>query len=655
MGTVTSVGLTMPDIFSVSGSPVTSAGTLAVSLATEAANLVFAGPSTGADAAPTFRSLVAADIPNLSAAKITSGTLSPTVGGTGVANNAANTLTFTGNFSLGLTLSANTSVTLPTAGTLATLAGAETLTNKTLTAPIIATISNTGTLTLPTATDTLVGRATTDTLTNKTISGASNTLTVRLASDVSGTLPVANGGTGVTSVTVAPAATSFAGWDANSNLSSNSFIAGYATTATAAGTTTLTVASKQLQYFTGSTTQTVILPVTSTLVTGQSFTVVNNSSGVVTVQSSGGNSLQAMAASTTLIATCISTSGTGTASWSWSYTGGSGGGITGPGSSTDNAIVRWDGTAGTTVQNSAVTIADTSGLVTFSAASGANLIWTTNGAGNIGTSTSAGSPDNIYAKSAIACGTTLAVGTTATFGVQPTLGGGGVPSGTVKSVGDGTGPAGFLSVADGTQATYTALSSTTNCRFVGFRCNTSTASPTAISNGNTLNSLEGYGYDGSNFRRGGTLTFAVDASWTAGSSYPTRFSINLTPSGSNSISEVLRIDNSGQMQITGGSESLPGFSNLTDTNTGVALLGRDVLVLSTAGTSRLDCDANGNVAVNTAAIATNATNGFLYIPSCAGAPSGTPTTKTGLVPMVYDSSNNKFYIYNGAWKSVTLS
>lgn len=52
---------------------------------------------------------------------------------------------------------------------LVSISGSQTLTNKTLTAPVISTISNTGTLTLPTSTDTLVGRATTDTLTNKTL------------------------------------------------------------------------------------------------------------------------------------------------------------------------------------------------------------------------------------------------------------------------------------------------------------------------------------------------------------------------------------------------------------------------------------------------------------------------------------------------------
>ena len=69
--------------------------------------------------------------------------------------------------------------------TVTTLTGSQILTNKTLTAPVIATISNTGTITLPTSTDTLVGKATTDTLTNKTlttpiISSISNTGTITL-------------------------------------------------------------------------------------------------------------------------------------------------------------------------------------------------------------------------------------------------------------------------------------------------------------------------------------------------------------------------------------------------------------------------------------------------------------------------------------------
>lgn len=46
--------------------------------------------------------------------------ITPANGGTGVANNSANTLTFSGNYSLGLTLTANTAVTLPTSGTLIT-------------------------------------------------------------------------------------------------------------------------------------------------------------------------------------------------------------------------------------------------------------------------------------------------------------------------------------------------------------------------------------------------------------------------------------------------------------------------------------------------------------------------------------------------------
>lgn len=62
-GTVTSVAVTVPSILSVTGSPITTSGTLALSLATQTANQVFAGPTSGAAATPTFRSLVSADIP----------------------------------------------------------------------------------------------------------------------------------------------------------------------------------------------------------------------------------------------------------------------------------------------------------------------------------------------------------------------------------------------------------------------------------------------------------------------------------------------------------------------------------------------------------------------------------------------------------------
>ena len=75
------------------------------------------------------------------------------------------------------TVGSGQTVTFNIDGTVATLTGSQTLTNKILTSPVISTISNTGTVTLPTATDTLVGRATTDTLTNKSIDVDNNTLT----------------------------------------------------------------------------------------------------------------------------------------------------------------------------------------------------------------------------------------------------------------------------------------------------------------------------------------------------------------------------------------------------------------------------------------------------------------------------------------------
>lgn len=63
--------------------------------------------------------------------------------------------------------------------------------------------------------------------------------------------------------------------------------------------------------------------------------------------------------------------------------------------------------------------------------------------------------------------------------------------------------------------------------------------------------------------------------------------------------------------------------------------------------------SDGSVAFNDAALATNATVGFVMIPSCAGTPSGTPADiPTGQIPMVWDSTNLKLYVYTGgAWKA----
>jgi len=94
---------------------------------------------------------------------------------------------------------------------------------------------------------------------------------------------------------------------------------GYATTATAAGTTTLTVTSANQQFFTGTTTQTVVLPVTSTLALGMSYLIVNNSTGIITVQSSGANTITTISAGSSAKFTCILTSGTTAASWDYDF------------------------------------------------------------------------------------------------------------------------------------------------------------------------------------------------------------------------------------------------------------------------------------------------------------------------------------------------
>jgi hypothetical protein len=130
----------------------------------------------------------------------------------------------------------------------------------------------------------------------------------------------------------------------------------------------------------------------------------------------------------------------------------------------------------------------------------------------------------------------------------------------------------------------------------------SSGSYSASVSGDGLGSLIFVGDTGSNLNAQGASVVAVsEGTWTTSSS-PARVVISTTPSGATNFTERMRVDNA------------------------------------------------GNVLINTAAIATTATSGFLYIPTCAGTPTGTPTAYTGLIAMVYDTTNHQFWFHDGTWK-----
>lgn len=246
----------------------------------------------------------------------------------------------------------NSTATFPTSGVVVTETATETLSNKTLdnTSTInikdtLFTIQDDGdtskqlrfqlsgittattrTLTVPDASDTIVVLAATQTLTNKSISGSTNTITnVSLTTGVTGVLPLANGGTGVN------AASANAAFNALSPLTTKGDVLTYSTvnarlpvgsdgqvivadstqtlgikwstntatalengnlqTTTGGGTTTLTNSDKQMQTFNSLTSaHTVKLPTTG-IVAGDVWTMINPQPYKLTIQSSGANTI----------------------------------------------------------------------------------------------------------------------------------------------------------------------------------------------------------------------------------------------------------------------------------------------------------------------------------------------------------------------------
>jgi len=98
----------------------------------------------------------------------------------------------------------------------------------------------------------------------------------------------------------------------------------------------------------------------------------------------------------------------------------------------------------------------------------------------------------------------------------------------------------------------------------------------------------------------------------------------------------------GRSDGTPGAGDMPGMLSFQTTPDG-----------STTALERMRIDSRGNVVTGGGAVATNATDGFLYIPTCAGTPTGTPTTHTGRAAMVFNSSANTLHVYSGgAWRTI---
>lgn len=178
------------------------------------------------------------------------------------------------------------------------------------------------------------------------------------------------------------------------------------------------------------------------------------------------------------------------------------------------------------------------------------------------------------------------------------------------------------------------------------------------------------------------IPLSLSSTWSHGSYTWYGLLMNITDSGSMSSSKLLdlqiggssrfSVDKQGFVTIAGPSiqdgNRIPlsvaatwnyayatfygAKLNITDT---ASHANSKYFLVQQSGADAFAVAKNSNVVIGSAALATNATDGFLYIPTCPGAPTGTPTSHAGRAPLVYDSTNNDFYVYNGGWKKVALS
>lgn len=210
-GTVTSVALadgsTTP-IYTISGSPVTSTGTLTFTLGTQAANTIFAGPTSGAAAQPTFRAQVAADLPTITLTGDITGAASGGTIATTLATVASAGTTGSSTAIPVVTINAKGLTTSIT--TAAVIAPAGTLSGTTLNSTVVSSsLTSVGTITSGTWTGTTIavangGTSLTSLTANNVIIGNGASAPTFVAPGTSGNVLSSNGTTWVSS-TIVPA------------------------------------------------------------------------------------------------------------------------------------------------------------------------------------------------------------------------------------------------------------------------------------------------------------------------------------------------------------------------------------------------------------------------------------------------------------------
>lgn len=187
------------------------------------------------------------------------------------------------------------------------------------TAPVWSANPQLTTIELGNASDTTIARVSggvisVEGVTIDTISAA-NTLTNKTL-----TTPVINGTITGTGQATAATASTIMMRDTNGNSAINNMVEGFTTTATAAGTTTMDITFKYTQVWTGSSAQTIKLPTTSVL-QGQQYLFINQSTGALTIQSSGANNILVVNGGGSALLTAVVATPTTAANWSALYFG----------------------------------------------------------------------------------------------------------------------------------------------------------------------------------------------------------------------------------------------------------------------------------------------------------------------------------------------